>query len=162
MKALLLVDIQKGLTNRKLFNKESFIDTVKQAVKKCREAGDIIVYIQHENKQLVNGTLDWEVDDNISAQPEDMIFPKQKGDAFSNNELVKYLNESSVKDVVICGLVSHGCIKHTCLGGVHTGYNVALLKNAHTNWAKDALQKIEATEKLLSEAGIKILHIDNL
>lgn len=162
MKALLIVDIQKGLTKRELYNKEIFINTVKQVIGKSRDKDYLIIYIRHENKQLVSGTSDWEVDDNLPILSGDMFFPKTKGDAFSNKELVKHLNESSVKDVIVCGLVTHGCIKHTCLGGVKAGYNVALVKNAHSNWAADAQEKIAATEKLLFEEGVKLLDVDNL
>ena len=44
MKALLVVDIQVGLTKRKeLYNETLFIETVNNAIVRYRESGDIIL-----------------------------------------------------------------------------------------------------------------------
>jgi hypothetical protein len=51
--------------------------------------------------------------------------------------------------------VSHGCVRATCLGGAALGLRVALLKDGHSNWAKDAGKKIDAVERELAAAGIE-------
>ena len=36
------------------------------------------------------------------------------------------------------GLVSNGCVKATCLGGIKNGYKVILVKDGHSNFNKNA------------------------
>lgn len=157
MKTLLLVDIQKGLTIRSLYEKEMFIATINKAIPIFRENSDLVIFVQHENKQLIPKTENWEIDDNLNMQSSDVTFSKQKGDAFSNKDLVDYLNAKEISDITVGGLVTHGCIRHTCLGGFKLGFNVSLLESGHSNWAEDAKEKIEKTEITLKEAGIKIV-----
>ena len=54
----------------------------------------------------------------------------------------------------IGGLVSHGCVKATCLGGLYEGFEISLLKNGHTNWNKNAESKITETENELIKKGV--------
>jgi len=162
MKALLIIDIQKGLTKRDLYKKAEFISAVNSAISKAREKGYIVVFVQHENNQLIAGTEDWEIDSRLLKQDTDDIFPKNKGDAFSNPDLVEYLSNNSIDAVAVAGLVTHGCVNHTCLGGIKKGYAVSLIKEGHTCWNKDANDKILSTETSLSESGIKIIEPDEL
>ena len=159
MKALLLIDIQKGLTARPLYEKEKFFDNVNKAMLYYRQNNNLVVFVQHESKQLTAGTKDWEIDNRLHRKPTDAVFPKQKGDAFSSSDLVSYLKDNKVTDIAIGGLVTHGCIKHTCLGGVKAGFSMSLIQNGHTSWAKDAKDKIDVTETFLKEAGIIIIKI---
>ncbi len=159
MKALLLIDIQKGLTVRSLYHKDKFIQTVNKTILEFRKNNNLIVFVQHENKQLTVGTESWEIDNNLLQESTDAVFSKSKGDAFSNKDLVDFLMENKITDITVGGLVSHGCVKHTCLGGLKSGFNVSLLQDGHSNWAKDAKEKIEATEIILKKVGIKIIKI---
>lgn len=162
MKALLIIDIQKGLTKKVLYKKDEFISTVNTSISKAREKGYIIVFVQHENNQLIPGTEDWEIDSNVLKQDTDAVYPKDKGDAFSNPELSEYLNKNSVNGIAVAGLVTHGCVSHTCLGGMQKGYAVSLIKQGHTCWNKDAKFKILSAETSLSESGVKIIEPDEL
>ena len=160
MKALLLIDIQKGLTKRDLFEKERFIRTVNQAIEKYRRNGDRIIFFQHENKQLVKGRTDWEIDERISVQKTDWVFSKTQADAFSNPELTDSLKEKGITDVLVGGLVSHGCVSYTCKGGLAKDFCVSLLKGGHTCWNADAEKKVEETENKLTALGVDIYDID--
>lgn len=160
MKALLLIDIQKGLTNRKgLYNKSIFIDTVNDTIHKFRESGNLIVFLQHNNKQLKYGENNWEIETKIDKRNEDIIFQKEHGNAFEKTDLDSTLKKHNIEEIFVCGLVSHGCIKLTCIGGINSGYKTNLIMNGHTNWNKDAELKINATESELRQIGVKIIDI---
>lgn len=162
MKALLLIDIQKGLTKRNLYSKELFVNTVNTAIEKYRENNDQIIFVQHQNNQLVPNTADWQIDGDIRIDIKDKIFSKDKGNAFTNQELVSFLSENNIDDVLIGGLVSHGCVMYTCRGGLENGFNIKLLKNGHSCWNADAKIKIKNTEDALSQLGVSVLHIDDM
>ena len=67
-KALLVIDIQNGLTTkRKLFNDAQFIDTVNFAIEKFRQSdSNMVIFVQHVNRLLIEGSSDWEVDVRIN------------------------------------------------------------------------------------------------
>ena len=60
------------------------------------------------------------------------------------------------------GLVTHGCVAATSLGGLKNGFGVRLLRNGHSLWGKDAEAKIASTEAELAEKGVTIVAIDEL
>jgi len=157
MKALLVVDIQKGLTLKKpLHDFAKFVHTVNCSINKYREAEDLIIFIQHNNRQLQEFTGDWEVDDRIDKQKNDLIIQKFHGNAFLDTDLETVLVAGSIKEILICGLVSHGCVKYTCLGGLKLGFRTALLRNGHTNWNKNAEMVKALVEKELIDKGVEM------
>jgi len=163
MKAFLIVDIQIGLTQKKdLFNETSFFETVNSALEKYRESGDLIIFIQHNNKQLIKGEKDWKIDARLAMNTNDIYLQKQHGNAFKNTELKSLLESNKVKEILVCGLVSHGCVQATCIGGKEAGFITALLKNGHTNWNKDAEIKISKTESDLEKKGVRLININEL
>lgn len=162
MKALLLIDIQKGLTDRALFNKAEFIETLNNAIKKSRENSYPIIFVRHENKMLAPNTADWDLCGDLLVEKSDKIFSKIKGNAFTNKELTAYLKDKSISDVIVGGLVTHGCVHHTCKGGVQEGLNISLLKGGHTLWGKGAESKINDTENVLANIGVSTITIDEI
>lgn len=157
MKALIVIDVQNGLTMKKpLYNKELFLNTINSAIKKYRKSEFKIIFIQHNNNQMQNGTDDWDIDQRLEKRNDDMVIQKHHGNAFQNTNLKQILNSLKVQNITICGLVSHGCIRATCLGALSEGFKTSLLKNGHTNWNKDAKVKIEQTENELKSRGVEI------
>jgi nicotinamidase-related amidase len=160
MKALILIDIQNGLTQKKkLYNETVFIDTVNSALLSFRESDSKAIFVQHNNNQLRKGSIDWEIDKRIDKQKEDIIIQKKHGNAFQNTNLKQHLLDLKINQITIAGLVSHGCVKATCLGGLSEGFEISLLKNGHTNWNKDAEKKISDTERELTEHRVMIVRI---
>lgn len=158
MIALLIVDIQNGLTkNKNLFNDSVFIETVVYTLKKFREKQNTVIFIQHNNKQLTIGTKEWEIDSRIELNNDDNIIQKKHGNAFVQTNLKSILDNKCIEKVLICGLVTHGCVKATCIGAIDEGYTTALLKNGHSNWNKDAEFKITSTELDLKKLGVRTI-----
>ena len=147
MKALILIDIQKGLTKKRmLYNESLFFDTINNVIKNYRDSDSKIIFAQHNNKFLKYGTYDWEIDERIDKQEKDIVLQKKHGNAFQGTALKQIIHDFNIKSITIGGLASHGCIKATCLGGISEGFETFLLRNGHTNWNKDAESKIKETE----------------
>jgi GrpB-like predicted nucleotidyltransferase (UPF0157 family)/nicotinamidase-related amidase len=162
MKALILIDIQNGLTKKKiLHNERVFLDSVNSAIKAYRASDFKIIFVQHNNNQLQNGSSDWEIDSRIDKQENDYVIQKKHGNAFQDTDLKVTLADFEINSIIIGGLVSHRCVKATCLGGLSEGFEISLLKNGHTNWNKDAHTKILETERELIKNGVIIKDIVN-
>jgi len=160
MKALLVVDIQKGLTKRKgFYNTDLFFRTVNSAIKHYSSKGLPTVYIQHINKMLIPNTTDWEIDDRVTMCSEGIVLQKKHGNAFTNTDLDSILSSKNVDEILVCGLSTQHCVKFTCLGGVKNGLSVSILKNGHSNWAKNAAELVSKTENELTSMGVKIFDL---
>ena len=160
MKALILIDIQNGLIiKRTLHNEKLFFDSINNAIKNYRESGSKIIFVQHNNKQLKYNSFDWEIDERIDKQEQDIVVQKKHGNAFQKTDLKHILLENKIETITIGGLVSHGCVKSTCLGGLSEGFEISLLKNGHTNWNKDAERKIIESENELIKKGVLLYEL---
>ncbi|MCK5147805.1 isochorismatase family protein [bacterium] len=160
MKALLIVDVQNGLTKKKtLYNESCFLETINAAIKEYHDLGYPVIFVQHNNKALKFGTSDWKINNQLYRKKEDIVLHKQHGNAFLKTDLKFILDNKKIKEITVCGLVSHGCVKATCIGGLNERDTINLLKNGHTNWNKEATRKIDSTEKELNQIGIKIVSI---
>ena len=154
MKALLIVDVQKDLMDKKIYNKKLFITTINNAIASYESKKDSIVFIQHNSKMLTKDTNDWEIDNSLVYTGNYKRVQKAHGNAFEKTELKEYLKEKDIKEILVCGLVSHGCVRATCIGGKEEGFIVKILKNGHSCWSSDAKERIESVEKELEALGI--------
>ena len=158
MRALLVIDIQNGLTKkRNLHDFSLFVHTRNYSINTFRERKDLILFVQHNNKQLKKFTNEWEIDDRIDKRDGDLTIQKFHGNTFCETNIEKILRETNITEIVVCGLVSHGCVKATCLGGLKLGFKTTLLKHGHTNWDKNAETKINLVETELIEKGVEII-----
>ena len=160
MKTLILVDLQNGLTKKRtLHNEKLFFDTINAAIKNFREADYKIIFVQHNNKQLKYNSSDWAIDERIDKQKIDIVVQKKHGNAFLDTDLKQILLDAKIKAITVGGLVSHGCVKATCLGGLSEGFDTSILKNGHTNWNKNAESKITEAEKELIKKRVLLYEI---
>lgn len=162
-RALLVIDVQNGLTKKKsIYNYNLFIATINQAILKFRNKAEIIIFVQHNNKILIPGSFEWEIDYSVKKFSGDPIIQKKQGDAFKSPELIMLLRSFNVNEIIVSGIASNGCVKNTCLGGKNHGFVIKLLKNGHTNWHKSAVQISEKTMSELSALGIDNIGIDEI
>ena len=157
MEALIIIDVQNGLVNKNLYNKETFIQNINKAIIENNKINNLIIFVQHNSETLKNGTKNWEIYSELIQNKNSIIIQKKHGDAFKNTNLKNVLIENNINEIIICGLVSHGCVFHTCKSGIENGFKVNIIKNGHTNWLKNAENKIEEVNNELKNIGVKII-----
>jgi nicotinamidase-related amidase len=155
-RALLVVDVQSGLVERPLHEKKRFLDTIDEAIRAYRGSGDLVVFIQHCGGIVKRDKAGWDIYPGLDRRAGDPVILKEKGNAFKGTGLGALLAGLGVREILVCGLVTHGCVRATCLGGHALGLRVSLLDGGHSNWAKDAEKKIEVIERELAAAGIEV------
>ncbi|MBK5109670.1 MAG: cysteine hydrolase, partial [Anaerolineales bacterium] len=63
---------------------------------------------------------------------------KTHGNAFQDTGLKDELDVRGIKNIVITGLVTNGCVRATCIGGHNLGYRVVLVEDGHSTYIKTA------------------------
>jgi len=152
--ALLVIDLQQGLFRRStpVFAEDSLVRTISGLVDAARAAAVPVVIVQHSNKMLVAGTSSWKLHPSLRPRDEDVRLHKTRGDAFEATDLDALLTARSVGTVYVTGLVSEGCVRATCLGGVKRGYHVVLVSDAHSSFHRDAAKRVrEWNDRLAAE-----------
>lgn len=163
--ALLIIDVQRGLFARDMpvYQADALLANILDLVDRAHHADVPVVYIQHCNeKTLIKGSVSWKLHPVLHLEPGDWRIEKQNGNAFQETELNEKLASHGIGQVVAAGLVTHGCVKNTCLGGLEEGFQVVLAGDAHSNFSKDAFRLIRKWNKLLSEKGVVVQDTANV
>lgn len=154
--ALLVIDVQKGLFERAtpIYKAEAVLESINTLICEARGAEVPVIFIQHSNENtLVSGSNAWELHPQIQPSENEMIIHKRYGNAFESTDLHAELTGRNVDTLVITGLVTHGCVRATCLGAIKMGYQVILVSDGHSNFSKDAPKLIEKWNKTLHKKG---------
>jgi nicotinamidase-related amidase len=145
-KALIVMDMQVDFfgENAKMpveaGTETNLINAVNHLVDECNEKGYQIVYIKNVNKKgaianhfknhvTVEGNPGVEIDPRIHIVSEN-IFEKSKPDAFTNKDFERFLINHRVNEIFVCGVMAHGCVYFTSLGGQNRNYTVNYMSNA--------------------------------
>ena len=158
--ALLVIDVQRGIFEQriKVYKAEEMLRKINRLAEKAHQAGAPVVYIQHSNDNYLKyGSKLWQFHSEIKPKPGDLHIHKQHGNAFLETELEARLRDLGVERIVCCGLVTHGCVRATCQGGIDREFEVVLATDAHSNYSKDAEKIIKKWHKELSNEGVTLL-----
>ncbi len=110
--------------------------------------------------QMVQCLVDQFAPDQIilfGSRGADLIVHKQHGDAFEATTLHDELAACGIRSLVITGLVTHGCVKATCLGARERGYAVVLVADGHSSYSKDAARLIGEWNTKLHAVGVAVM-----
>jgi nicotinamidase-related amidase len=163
--ALLVVDVQQGLFDKStpIYHAEQLLDHINTLIEDAHRAEAPVVYTQHHNhKQLVLGSDDWQLHPRLHQSDAYCVIDKEHGDAFKDTSLDEALHAAGVRRVVVVGLMTHGCVRATCLGAKARGYRVVLAADGHSNTSKQAAELIEVWNQKLSAEGAELLQASEI
>jgi len=157
--ALLVIDMQKeGLLNRKVFNKQKLINNINSLIKFFRENNKPVIFVSHTNKSFLKENTDgWQICEELDLSKRDIIINKKNINIFREAHFLALLEEHKITEVVITGLVSNGCIKAACLGGLESGFSVILISDSHSTFHKDAEKIISDWNLHLEKHGARVI-----
>jgi len=148
--ALLVVDVQVGVM-RPTWDAERIINNIKAAVEKARSHNIPVIWVQHEDNELIYGSDDWQLVPELSpAEGETRIY-KQFNSSFEQTSLEETLTQLGITHVILTGAATNWCIRATAYGALDRGYDVTLVKDAHTTETIELGDgaKIEASDLVL-------------
>jgi len=157
---LLVIDVQQGLFRKStpIYRAEPLLNTLTTLIERAHTAGVPVIYIQHASDRVLPfGSADWQLHPRLQPGADDLVVHKQHGNAFEDTPLHAALVERSVGRVIVTGLVTHGCVKATCLGALALGYAVTVVADGHSSYSEDAAPLIQEWNRKLGAAGASVM-----
>jgi nicotinamidase-related amidase len=157
--ALLVIDVQQGLFEKStpIYKADELLENINTLVDRAHLSSVPVIYVQHSAaKHLVKGSAEWQLHEQLCPLRTDTIIHKLHGNAFEDTPLDEILRARDVTTVVVTGLVTHGCVKATCIGAQEAGYHVILVQDGHSSFSKDAARLIEEWNEKLSAKQVTV------
>jgi len=137
--ALLIIDMQGGnfQGSEPIYEGDRLLSKVKNLIAKARGVGTQIFYVRNKGGQGDPdefGTPGWEIHHAIAPKEGDVVVEKETPDAFHKTTLHQKLKSKGIEKLVIAGLQTEYCIDTTCRRAYSLGYDVVLVKDAHSTW----------------------------
>ena len=135
---LLVIDIQKGITDNRLYNFESFIDNTKRIIDAARANQIEVIYFQHDDGPGTGfsiGDEDFEIANQVTPMDEEKVFVKDINSCFGNEEFVDYIKNEDT--LMVVGLQTNFCVDATVKSAFERGYKVIIPQGANSTFDND-------------------------
>jgi nicotinamidase-related amidase len=129
--ALMVIDVQEGVV-ADAYRRDEVVANIGTLVERARRQGVQIVWVQHSDEQLQQGTEAWEYLPELARQESEPLVHKTFGDSFEDTDLEQVLARAGVGRLVVTGAQTDACIRSTIHGAFARGYDVTLVGDAHT------------------------------
>lgn len=129
--ALVVVDVQVDVVAN-AWERDRIVANVALAVRRARDAGVVVVWVQHDDAELKYDTPGWAWVPELSPLPTESLVRKHFNSAFEGTELDSLLDGLGVAHVFLAGAATNWCIRATAYAALERGFDVTLLSDAHT------------------------------
>ena len=150
---LIVIDVQKGITDERLYDFDGFIRNVTNIIDAARKNNVEVIYVKHDDGPGTGfsfGDKDFEIADQVAPKENEKIFIKTINSCFGNNDLANYLRESREKDLMIVGLQTNFCIDASVKSAFERGYKVIVPKGTNSTFDNDYMDR-ETTYKYYND-----------
>jgi nicotinamidase-related amidase len=128
---LLVVDVQKGVVGA-AHERDKVVANIASLVDKARLSGVPVLWVQHSDAELVEGSESWEMVPELVPASAEKRFRKQHNSSFEGTGLEAALKELGASRIVLVGAATNWCIRATAYAALERGYDLCLIKDAHT------------------------------
>lgn len=146
-KGLLIIDVQNAMitVEKPVYEANRVIQNIQSLIKKARKKNIPVIYVQHNEKgsEFENGTDTWQIYEGIKPEASDCIIQKTESDSFYDTPLKAVLEQNQINQLVIVGMQTDYCINATSTRAVELGFEVTLIKDAHSTWDSDEKSAID-------------------
>jgi nicotinamidase-related amidase len=128
---LLVVDVQVGVVAES-WDAPRVIGNVARAVQCARDEQAPVIWVQHTDDDLPQGSPQWQWVPELAPAPDEGQIHKRFNSAFEQTGLEAALAELGATHIVLAGAATNWCIRATAYAALDRGYDLTLLKDAHT------------------------------
>ena len=150
---LIVIDVQKGITDERLYDFDGFIKNVTSIIDAARKNNVEVIYVQHDDGPGTGfsfGDKDFDIAVQVAPKENEKIFIKTINSCFGNNDLANYLRESKEKDLMIVGLQTNFCVDASVKSAFERGYKVIVPKGTNSTFDNDYMDR-ETTYKYYND-----------
>jgi nicotinamidase-related amidase len=127
--ALLIIDIQQFYFpdgSSPLVNPEEASLNAGKILNLFREKELPIIHIRH------NARSGADIHPNVAPRMGEKVISKNEANSFNGTELVDYLRENNITNLVICGMMTHMCVEATTRAAYDLGFECTVIQDACT------------------------------
>ena len=133
---LMVVDVQAGVVE-KAFDKPRIVANVARTVARARAAGVPVIWIQHSGDDLKMGSPEWQWVAELRPAPGEPLIHERYESSFEDTTLEAELGKAGATHIVLAGAATNWCIRATAYAALDRGYDLTLVKDAHTTVSTD-------------------------
>ena len=137
---LLVVDIQKGITDSRLYAFDTFIDRTVSLIGAARKNHVEVIYVQHDDGPGTGfsiGDRDFEIADQVKPEAGEKVFIKTINSCFGNKAFTEYMEMQEDKRLMVIGLQTNYCIDATVKSAFERGYQVIIPEGTNSTFDND-------------------------
>ncbi|MBO6115201.1 MAG: cysteine hydrolase [Lachnospiraceae bacterium] len=141
---LLVIDVQKGITDDRLYNFKEFEKNIITLIDRARENAIEVIYVQHDDGPGTGfsvGDEEYEIYDKIKPLEQEKIYRKTVNSCFGNFDLKDYLKQSGEDILIIIGLQTDFCIDASVKSAFENGYKVIVPQGANSTFDNEYMDK---------------------
>ena len=134
---LLVIDIQKGITDDELYAYDTFMDRTVRLIDAARKNHVEVVYVQHDDgpgSGFSAGDTAFEIADQVAPEAGEKIFVKTASSSFTNRDFAAYMEKQEDKSLMIIGLQTNYCIDATVRSAVERGFRVIIPEGTNSTF----------------------------
>jgi nicotinamidase-related amidase len=128
---LLVVDVQVGVMSD-AWDAPRVIKNVSRVVERARGRGVPVIWVQHSDDELVHGSPSWQWVPELAPAPGEPVIHKRFNSSFEETALEEELAKLGASHITLAGAATNWCIRATAYGALDRGYDLTLVKDAHT------------------------------
>lgn len=129
--ALMVIDVQNGVV-ASAHQRDEVVGTIRSLVERARAEQVPVVWVQHADDDLVEGSEAWEYVPELQRDGTEPLVHKQHGDSFEATTLEAELAALGVGRLFVTGAQTDACVRATLHGAFVRGYDTVLVSDAHT------------------------------
>lgn len=137
MFALLILDMQVGLVHGpdRPWGREALLETLNRLIRNAREADAPIFLARHlgpAGSPIEPGSPLTELVPELQLMGDEVIFEKNRPNAFVATGLAGQLRERGCEGIVVTGMKTQYCVDSTCRAARDLGFDAVLIADGHT------------------------------
>lgn len=129
--ALVVIDVQHGVVDA-AHDRDGVVERIAALVRAARDGGVPVVWVQHEDDELVPGSAEWTIVAPLEPAPDEPRVAKRFRSAFEGTELEAVLAGIGARHLVVCGAETDHCVRSTLHAALERGHDLTLVSDAHT------------------------------
>lgn len=122
--ALVVIDVQEFLIGLNPYQTQDYLNQLEAFVQQTRDAEIEVIYVRHNDDNMKNGTIEWQIHHQIAPQNGEKIIDKTFASSFKDTELKDYLDQQGIEQLVITGMQTEYCVDTTLRVAFEFGYTL--------------------------------------